>query len=163
SPTYAREIREAETGVGLDGVLRARGEDLSGILNGIDLEAWDPASDAAIPAKFSAEAPAGKRKCKNRLQRELGLDVHRAIPLFGAVGRLDPQKGFDLLSEVAPYLLDRGAELAVLGTGQESIARRLRALAAERRKRFSATIGFAAPLARRIYAGADFFLMPSRF
>jgi starch synthase len=163
SPTYAREIQEAEHGAGLDGILRARARDLTGILNGIDLEVWDPAGDGALPAKFSAEDPSGKRKCKNRLQRELKLDVDRETPLFGAIGRLDPQKGFDLLAEVAPYLLDRGAELAVLGTGQEAIARSLRALAGERPARGSVTIGFSAPLARRIYGGADFFLMPSRF
>ncbi|MGH7150038.1 MAG: glycogen synthase GlgA [Planctomycetota bacterium] len=163
SPTYAREIQEAEMGVGLDGVLRHRARDLSGILNGIDPEAWDPASDGEIPAPFSAADPSGKRRCKAALQRELGLEADGDRPLFGAVGRLDPQKGFDLVSEVAPRLLDRGAQLAVLGTGNEAIAGRLGALAAQRPDRCSVMLGFAAPLARRIYAGADFFLMPSRF
>src|SRR5262245_4198542 len=163
SPTYAREIQGEEMGVGLDGVLRHRAADLSGILNGIDPEAWNPASDGAIPAPFSAADPAGKRKCKAALQRELGLEVAADRPLFGAIGRLDPQKGFDLVSEVAPRLLDQGAALAVLGTGNEAIAGKLRSLAARRPERCSVTLGFAAPLARRIYAGADFFLMPSRF
>ncbi|MCI0586774.1 MAG: glycogen synthase GlgA [Planctomycetes bacterium] len=163
SPTYAREIQEEEMGVGLDGVLRHRARDLSGILNGIDPEAWNPASGREVAAPFSAAEPSGKRKCKAALQRELGLEVGADRPLFGAVGRLDPQKGFDLVSEVGPRLLDRGAQLAVLGTGHEAIAGRLRALASQRPDRCSVTLGFAAPLARRIYAGADFFLMPSRF
>ncbi len=163
SPTYAREIQEAEMGVGLDGVLRHRAQDLSGILNGIDPEAWNPASDREIAAPFSAADPSGKRACKAALQRELGLEVGADRPLFGAVGRLDPQKGFDLVSEVAPGLLDRGAQLVVLGTGNEVIAGKLRSLAARRPENGSVTLGFAAPLARRIYAGADFFLMPSRF
>jgi len=96
SPTYAREIQTPEYGAGLDGILRRRSHDLVGILNGIDPVAWNPRRDRALPARYSARDLAGKAECKAALQRELGLDVAPSAPVFGLIGRLDPQKGFDL-------------------------------------------------------------------
>jgi starch synthase len=163
SPTYAREIQTPEYGAGLDGILRRRSHDLVGILNGIDPVAWNPRRDRALPARFSARDLAGKAECKAALQRELGLDEEPSAPLFGLIGRLDPQKGFDLALDAAASLVADGAQLVLLGAGQQHLVDRARALAEAHPTAFSANFGFDDPLARRIYAGADLLLMPSRF
>jgi starch synthase len=163
SPTYAREIQTPSFGQGLDGVLATRSHDLFGVLNGLDPDVWDPSRDAALAAPYSADDPAGKRACKRHLQRSLALEVGAGIPLCGAVGRLDPQKGFDLLAEAAPVLLERGMQLVVLGAGHSPILDELRLLARQHPDRASITERFDEDLARRIYAGADLFLMPSRY
>jgi starch synthase len=161
SPTYAVESRTPEYGAGLDDVLRARGDRYLGILNGIDPVLWDPATDAALPARYSVADLSGKSACRADLCTRHGLDP--GGPIFGVVGRLDPQKGFDLVASGADALLAAGARLIVLGTGDERLVAGLRTLAATRPDRVVVLDRFDRDEARRIYAGVDVFLMPSRF
>ena len=164
SPRYAAEIQTPAFGEGLDGVLRARGAALRGILNGIDDAVWDPATDPQLPARYRAGDLAGKARCKRALQAELGLDVGDDAPLLGVVSRLAEQKGFDLLAVALPPALEAwDAELAVLGSGEERYERWVRELEARFPGRVGARVGFDEGLAHRIEAGADVFLMPSRF
>ncbi len=163
SERYAREILTPEFGEGLEGLLAERRDDLVGIVNGIDTEVFDPASDRHLPARYDARNLAGKAACKAALQRESGLAVDATTPVFGVIGRLVEQKGIDILTAAAPDLLARGAQLVVLGTGEPAYEERWRALAERHRGRLALTLGFDAALAPRIYAGSDFFLMPSRF
>jgi starch synthase len=163
SPTYAREIREPAFGVGLDGVLRERAGDLHGILNGLDYEAWNPATDPEIAKRFDAEDPQGKAVCAAALREELGLDPAAGGPLIGVVSRLAEQKGMDLAVEAAPDLLREGAQLAVLGQGEARYLQAFQALAADFPGRVAVREGFDGATARKIYAGADVFLMPSRY
>jgi starch synthase len=163
SPTYAREIQTPDLGAGLDGILRRRSLDLMGILNGIDPVAWNPRRDRTLPARYSPRDLGGKAVCKAALQRQLGLDEDPSVPVFGLIGRLDPQKGFDLALDAAPSLVADGAQVILLGAGQQQLVDRARALAEAHPTAFSANLGFDDPLARRIYAGADLLLMPSRF
>ena len=163
SERYAEEIRTPELGEGLDALLRGRGGDLRGIVNGIDTTIFDPASDPAIAAPYTAADQRGKAVCKAALQRELALAVDPATPLLAVVGRLVEQKGIDLLTAVAPDLLEGGAQLVVLGAGDPAYEERWRRLAERYAHRLALTLGFDAALAQRIYAGADLFLMPSRF
>jgi len=162
SPTYAGEIQTTEHGFGLDGELAGRGSDLHGILNGID-EEWDPERDPYIAAPFSAEATAGKVKCKAALQRELGLPVRPDLPLLGAIGRLTPQKGYDVLAAALDRILAWDVQLVLLGTGDPELEREFAAAAARRGDRLRCRVGFDNGLAHRIEAGSDFFVMPSRF
>ena len=163
SPTYAREIRTHQSGGGLDALLRERAVDLHGILNGIDVAEWDPATDPHLPARFSARALAGKARCKAALQREAGLPVRPEVPLIAMISRLVEQKGIDLLVAALPELLPRDAQLVLLGGGEASLEQVLVQAAAARRDRMAVRIGFDEGLAHRIEAGADVFLMPSRF
>jgi starch synthase len=176
SPTYAEESRTPEYGAGLDDVLRARGDRYVGIINGIDRHLWDPETDEALPARFSALDPAGKAACKRELCERLGIDAFepggsagsdgwgdRGAPVFGMVGRLDPQKGFDLLTGAAESLLGDGARLVVLGTGDERLVAGLRETAARWPGRVVILERFDRDEARRIYAASDMLLMPSRF
>ncbi|MDR7401958.1 MAG: glycogen synthase GlgA [Armatimonadota bacterium] len=163
SPTYAREIQTPEFGAGLDGVLRERGADLVGILNGVDYRIWDPAHDPHLPAPYTREDLSGKRVCKEYLQREVGLDVRPDAPLVGMVGRLVEQKGIDLVVAAAPEILARGAQLVVLGTGEPRYEQMLQDLARRESGRVAVRIGFDDALAHRIEAGADLFVMPSRY
>jgi len=164
SPRYAAEIQTPAFGEGLDGVLRARGAALRGILNGIDAAVWDPATDPHLPARYRAGDLAGKARCKRALQAELGLAVRDDAPLLGVVSRLAEQKGFDLLAVALPRALEPAdAQLAVLGSGEERYERWLRELGACFPGRVGARVGFDEGLAHRIEAGADVFLMPSRF
>jgi starch synthase len=163
SPTYAREILTPEGGANLDAVLRHRARDLSGILNGIDVQAWDPARDPHLPAHFSASDLSGKARCKAALQAELGLPVSPGVPLVGMVGRLADQKGIDLVATALPRFAGLDAQLAVLGTGQRDLEAIFARAAREAPQRIAARIGFDEGLAHRIEAGADLFLMPSRF
>lgn len=163
SPTYCREIRTEAFGVGLDGLLRARGERLHGILNGLDRVLWDPSRDRALAATFSAVKLAGKALCKADLQREFGLAQDPRAPLAVMVSRLDPQKGLDLLWEGWEGLLARGLQVVILGSGHPLYEQRFRELAARSPGRVAVTTGFDEGLARRIYAGGDLFLMPSRY
>ena len=163
SPTYAKEIQTPEYGMGLDGVLTDRHADLRGILNGIDTADWDPATDPRLPAHFSAHEQSGKAVCKAALQREAGLPVRPDTPVFALVGRLVAQKGIDVLAQALPRILDWDLQLVLLGTGEPEAERYFTWLAGERGDRFAAWLGFDDARAHRIEAGADFFLMPSRF
>jgi starch synthase len=163
SPTYAREILTPEEGAGLDPLLRHRRADLHGILNGIDVAEWDPARDPHLPAHYSARDLAGKGACKASLQRELGLPVRPDVPLVGMVSRLADQKGVDLVVAALPQIVLREAQIAVLGTGSHAYEEAFRRAAAAHPAQVAARIGFDEGLAHRIEAGADVFLMPSRY
>jgi starch synthase len=163
SPTYAREITTPDGGEGLDGVLQSRAGALHGILNGIDAREWDPAHDPHLPAHFDAQRLAGKAACKRALQEELGLPQRADLPLLALVGRLVDQKGIDLLLAALPDLLRRDLQLAVLGSGRPDWEAALRQAAHHHGDRLAVRIGFDEGLAHRIEAGADLFLMPSRF
>jgi starch synthase len=163
SPSYAREIQTDELGSGLQDYLRARRDSLHGILNGIDTDEFNPALDPALAANFGT--PTLDRRVQNKaaLQVRLGLPVAQAVPLFGVVSRLDPQKGTDLLAGALRHLRELEWQAVVLGTGMPRLERSLKRLEAEFPNRFRAELRFDAGLARQIYAGADAFLMPSRY
>jgi starch synthase len=163
SPTYAREIQGRELGAGLDGLLRYRSADLSGILNGIDTSLWNPGTDKALWAPYTSSKPEGKAMNKAALQEKLGLEVSAEAPLIAAIGRLDPQKGFDLILEVTPRLLREGAQLVLLGAGAKEYLEAFETLGKEFPHQLSINQGFQPDLGRQIYAGADIFLMPSRY
>ena len=163
SPRYASEILTPEFGEGLDGLLRQRAADVRGIVNGIDTALFDPGSDPHVARRYTAADMTGKSECKAALQSEGGLRVDPEMPLLGVIGRLVEQKGVDLLTAVASDLLEGGAQLAVLGTGDPAYEERWRRLRERYPSRLFLTLGFDAPLAQRIYAGCDLFLMPSRF
>jgi starch synthase len=163
SPTYAREIQTPEFGVGLDGVLRARAGRLTGILNGIDTDVWNPAQDSLLLHPFSASDLAGKARNKAALQKQLGLAVSAKAMLFGVVSRLTPQKGIDLVLEHLEMVLANGGQLVVLGMGEPWLQDALTEAARRTPRQVHVTIGFNESLAHRIEAGADCFLMPSRF
>jgi starch synthase len=163
SPTYAREIQTGEYGNGLDGILAERRDDLVGILNGIDVDEWNPMSDRLIAEPFSAADPRGKAACKAALQKEAGFPVRPDVPLFGIVGRLTPQKGFDVLAHALDHVLGWDVQIVLLGTGDEDAQRFFAYVDAHRGDRFRAWLRFDNGRAHRIEAGADFFLMPSRF
>jgi starch synthase len=159
SPTYAREIQTEELGGGLDGVLRSRSGALSGILNGIDAEVWDPARDPHLAARYDAASLEKKALNKKALQERLNLDIGSDL-LIGFVGRLTHQKGADL---IAAAIADLPGQVVVLGKGEREIERTLTAAAARHPRRVAVSIGFSEELAHLIEAGADLFLMPSRF
>lgn len=163
SPTYAHEIQTPEHGDGLDGLLRHRAQRLVGILNGIDGKTWDPARDTHLAAKYSARHLTGKGRNKAALQRELGLTRKTSAMLVGMVGRLVRQKGMDLVVAALPQLMQQGLQLAILGAGENSLERAVRDAVAQYPGQCAAIIGYNEPLAHRIIAGADAFLMPSRF
>lgn len=162
SPRYAQEIQTPVGGEGLDGVLRERGGDVIGILNGIDDAVWDPQADPHIAAPFSADDLGGKRLCKAALQREMRLAERPDVPLIGVVSRLATQKGIDLLAGALEHLLSLDIQLVVLGSG-ERWAEDLFSRLAGASDRFRAFIGMNEGLAHRIEAGADLFLMPSHY
>jgi len=163
SPSYAREIQTPAHGVGMDGVLRACAGRLRGILNGIDTRVWDPATDPLLPHHFSRDQLAGKASCKAALQARCVLPEEARTPLFALVSRLTPQKGVDLVLEVLPRLLAAGAQLAVLGQGEPALQQALREATERHPRQVAVTLGFDESLAHLIEAGADAFLMPSRF
>ncbi len=165
SETYAREIQTGEYGCGLDGLMQtlSRTGRLSGILNGIDFEEYNPETDPRIPAHFSAADLMGKAKCKAALQVELSLNKDPAAPLIGLVSRLADQKGFDLIQAMVEDMLALPVQFALLGTGDKAYEAYFRCLEERYPGRFSARIAFDVGLAQRIYAGSDMFLMPSRF
>lgn len=162
SPTYAREIQSPEGAAGLAPVLAARGDQVVGILNGVDDVAWDPRHDPHIAAPFSAEDLSGKVVCKAELQKEMGLPVEPDVPLLGIVSRLAHQKGIDVLAAALPRILDLGVQVVALGSGETWAETYFRNLAAST-PRFRAHLGMNEGLAHRIEAGSDLFLMPSRY
>jgi len=163
SPNYAREITTAEFGHGLEGVLRARAGELTGILNGVDLDIWDPARDSALSARYDADRPSGKALCKSELQRAFGLDPQPDVPLFGVVSRLSEQKGLDLVLSALPALLEQGGQFVLLGSGDTALESAFRQLAAQRPLQVSVYIGYDEAQAHRIVAGCDVLMVPSRF
>ena len=163
SPGYAREVLRPEGGMGLDGDLRARGARFGGILNGLDEELWDPATDAALAAPYDAAHRAGKAACRADLCARVGFDPADPAPILGTIGRLDPQKGFDLVAAAAPALARGSARVVALGSGDPALVAGMRAAATAHPGRIAMVERFDRDLARRIYAGADLFLMPSRF
>ncbi len=164
SPTYAREIQEPERGAGLHEVIRRWAPDVRGILNGIDTELWDPSSDPHIAAPYDADDLAGKERCRADLREEMGLPEDGGPRvLVGMVSRLAEQKGWDLLGPALPKAMELPIDLVVLGTGLEKYEEMVRGLARRWPDRIGVRIGFDEGLAHRIEAGADAFLMPSRF
>ena len=164
SPTYSKEIQTPEYGMGMEGILRSRRAYLQGILNGVDYSLWDPSQDPHIPAHFSPRKMAGKQRCKESLLQEMGLDPSLAKrPLLGMVSRLDVQKGLDLLVQILDDILDLNVGLVVLGSGDEQIQQAIRHAADRSPGRIGLRIGFDEPLAHRIMAGVDVFLIPSRY
>lgn len=162
SPSYAREILTPEFGEGLDSLLRLRGDRLVGILNGLSHDLYNPATDPQIVSRFDARTPVRRTANARALRDEIGL-AGTDGPLLGMVTRLTEQKGVDLVVRAAPALIARGAQLAVLGQGDEALTNELRALEAAHPGTVRLVEGFDEGLARRIYAGSDMFLMPSRF
>lgn len=166
SPTYAREILGPEMGYGFQGIIGQRAEELTGILNGIDTERWNPEADPLVPARFSADDLAGKTAAKKALLDAVNLDSDApalARPVIGVVSRLTYQKGFDLFAAAADDLVALDATWVMLGDGDGEYENLWRALASRYPLKFSATIGFEERLAHLIQAGSDMFLMPSRY
>lgn len=163
SPTYASEIQTPEFGEGLDGVLRERSYALQGILNGIDVAGFDPATDKRIAANYTVEDRSGKAVCKAKLQEELGLEVHEDRPLMVMVTRLTRQKGMDLVMYALDRILAGGVQVAVLGTGDRDYEDGLRYFQDKYPGTMAARIEFDPALSQRMYAAADMFLMPSKF
>jgi starch synthase len=162
SPCYAREIQTEEYGCGMDGLLRKRREVLSGILNGIDTALWNPSADPYIAQRYDASSLHLKAANKEALQRRMGLAIEAEVPLLGMVGRLTQQKGIDVALGAADELASIG-QLAILGKGEREIENALRLLALRHPGRIAVQVGFDEGLAHLIEAGADLFLMPSRF
>ena len=163
SPTYAKEIQGAERGFGFEGLLGRRVDRLTGILNGLDIEAWDPARDASLPRRYGAgDAAAGKAACRESLQRACGLEIRSDRPLIGVVSRLDYQKGLDLAIPAVEARLDR-AQFVALGTGDPALTEQLASLERRHPGKVHFHRQFDEPFAHRVYAASDLFLMPSRF
>lgn len=163
SPRYAQEIRTPEGGAGLDGILRYRGGDLLGVLNGIDERVWDPATDPALPARYDASHLEGKAACKRALQEQLGLAVRPDVPLIGVVSRLSQQKGTDVIVAALQRLLDLDVQMVIVGSGDPAAEGYLLWRSHHGGDRFRAWLGFNEALSHRVEAAADLFLMPSRF
>ncbi len=165
SPQYAQEIQSEPMGCGLAGVLRDRKETLSGILNGVNYDAWDPSRDGLIDATYDVTSwQSGKARCKESLQRELGLPVSARHPLIGLIGRLAEQKGWRLVAEVMQrWAGHRDVQWAILGTGEEEYHRLLQRLSTQHPTQVAARLGFSDTLAHRIEAGCDMFVMASRY
>jgi starch synthase len=160
SPTYAREIQTPEFGFGMDGLLRSRASKLTGILNGVDYEEWNPETDGHLAANYSARDLSGKRACKLALLEEMGLEPEVNRPLLGIVSRFAHQKGMDLVAAISPIA---NTALAVLGSGEAPLEDAFHSLAAGYPDRIAVRFGYDEGLAHRIEAGADIFLMPSRY
>jgi starch synthase len=163
SPGFAAEALTPEFGMGLDPALRSRGSRFFGILNGLDTELWDPATDSALAAPYSRADRSGKAACRADLLTRLGMDPADGGPVLGMIGRLDPQKGFDLVAGAAPALLAHGFRLVIQGSGPAELVTGLREIATVRPASVALIERFDREMARRIYAGVDGFLMPSRF
>ncbi len=163
SGTYAKEILTPESGFGLDGILRKRAGSLMGILNGIDYAEWDPSADTYLPHTYSKSDLSGKAECKKELIKRCSLENNADAPLICFIGRLSTQKGVDLLAGAAPELIAAGADLVVIGKGDEHYQKILSSISDRFRESFFFHTGFSEDLAHLAYAGADIFLMPSRY
>jgi starch synthase len=163
SPTYASEVLTPEYGCGLDGLLRARASDITGILNGADYGQWDPATDPHIPQNYTPRSVAIKGECKHAIQNELGLSSQASVPLLAFMSRLVHQKMPDVLLEALPALLQSGMQFALVAQGEGVYQDSFRELAARYPGQVGVRIGYDEPLAHRLVAGADLLLHPSRF
>src|SRR5882672_9690061 len=163
SKRYAQEIQTPEYGYGLNGVARARGKRLVGILNGVDYSTWNPAKDPYLPAKYSPKDLSGKAVCKKDVLQVFGLPDDSGRPLLGIVSRFADQKGFDLIAEVAHEIMREDLSLVVLGTGERRYEDLFRALAAAYPERAAVNIAYDNAIAHKVEAGSDMFLMPSRY
>src|SRR6516164_11713087 len=164
SPTYAREIQTPAFGCGLEGLVRSRAQLLTGILNGVDPQIWDPRHDRVLPQPYSVEdAPAGKRAAKAALQARLGLDARDDAPLLGVVSRLTPQKGLDLLLAALPEIVAKGNPVAILGSGDGDLEQGFATAADANRGKIAVEIGYDEVLSHLIIGGSDIVLVPSRF
>jgi starch synthase len=163
SPTYASEILTPEFGCGLEPYLRSRSQSITGILNGLDTSSWNPATDKVIAANFTTETLADRQANKAALQKQLGLKEDPTIPLMAMIGRIDQQKGLDIAIETLQQLSEQKWQFVVLGSGDPVLENRLYELEVAYPDRVRVAIRFDAPLGRLIYAGADMFLMPSRY
>jgi starch synthase len=165
SPKYAQEIQTEEFGERLQGVLQLRSPSLRGILNGIDIDEWNPATDKYIAANYDLDTfEIGKPKCKAALQQELGLNQDPNTPLLGVVSRFDPQKGLDLIADCAAELIEHeGVQFAILGSGDETLGSRFHMLSKRYPQSFALRNEFSIGMSHKIEAGADLFLMPSRY
>lgn len=163
SPTYALEIQTEKFGFGLQGLLQERSNDITGILNGIDTHEWNPQKDPYLPYAYSEKDLSGKSLIKTALQEKLHLSPQCDKPLLGVVSRLTHQKGLDILIESMPELIELGCQFAVLGGGEKSFEAQFLAYAEQYPNQVSVTIGYNEPLSHLIMAGADIFIMPSRF
>ncbi|MHC4712064.1 MAG: glycogen synthase GlgA [Planctomycetota bacterium] len=164
SPTYAKEIQgNEELGAGLHGVLSDRSENLFGIINGIDYSTWNPEKDKLIPKRYSADNLSGKAACKKALQKEAGLTPAGGVPLVGVISRLADQKGLDLVAEIIDVIMDEDLQFVLLGTGLEKYHRLFEKVAADYPGKAGIFLKFDNRLAHLIEAGADMFLMPSRY
>jgi starch synthase len=163
SPSYAEEICTPEFGAGLDGALQRRRDALIGILNGADYDVWNPATDPALVAHYTAADPRRKALCKSAVLQAFGLPADPEVPLLGMISRLVDQKGVDILAAALPGLLDLGVRLVILGAGEARYQELLTAQARAYPQRLGVRIGFDDALAHQIAAGSDCFLMPSRF
>jgi starch synthase len=164
SPKYSAEIQTPEYGMGMEGILKQRRGFLKGILNGVDYKLWDPAHDPHIPSNYSFGKTGGKRRCKESLLKEMGLDSSlKTRPILGMISRFGAQKGFDLLVKILEKILALDVGLVVLGSGDASIKEAIQKAAEQHPGRVGLFIGFNEPLAHRITAGVDIFLIPSRY
>lgn len=163
SPTYAREIQNAPLGMGLEGLLATRSAELVGILNGIDTAEWNPAGDPHLPCAYSTRNLKDKLRCKQALQIRMGLQEDPDAPLFGLIARMTHQKGLDLVLDVVDGIIYRGGQLVMLGTGDPILEQAVRDACARHPGRAACFIGYDEALSHLIEAGADTFLMPSRF
>ena len=162
SPSYAREIQTEAFGHGLHEVLKGRSAHLTGILNGIDEDSWNPATDAALESNFRASSLQGREECRAALEAEVGLEPANGRPIFGMVTRLAQDKGVDLALGAAKELVKKGGRLVILGTGHTELERTAQTLAKSLPGRVAVRLEHNEEMARRIFGGADFFLMPSR-
>jgi starch synthase len=163
SPSYAAEILTPAFGCGLDGLLRERAEDLTGILNGVDRQVWDPAADPHLSAWFDRTDLAGKHQCKRALQAELGLDAEPSVPLVVYASRLTDQKMADVVLQAIPSIAAMGAQFALIGEGDRGIEDALHSIGQTYAGRVSTSLGYREDLAHRHYAGGDIILAPARF
>jgi starch synthase len=163
SPTYAREIQTLAQGGGLDGLLRHRMHDLSGILNGVDYTVWCPGTDSLLAERYTLARPSGKHACKAALQKRFGLAEKSDALLFGVVSRLTEQKGLDLLLATVPEIIKRGGQLVVFGTGDPALENGLQRVAHAHPESVAVELGFDEALAHAIIAGSDVVAVPSRF
>ncbi|WVZ05325.1 hypothetical protein V8G54_018671 [Vigna mungo] len=165
---YARELKTSEGGWGLHGIIKENDWKLRGIVNGVDNKDWNPLFDVHLKSEgytnYSLETlSSGKRQCKTALQKELGLPIREDVPLIGFIGRLDPQKGVDIIAEAIPWLMSQDVQLVMLGSGRPDLEHMLRQFESQHHDKIRGWVGFSVKMAHRITAGADILLMPSRF